>query len=298
MISWRYHLISIVAVFLALGLGLLMGTALLNDRLLETLRARTENAQARLLERQEQVATLTAFVQQVLPFVAEDRLFGEQVVVVTYEGADEGALADTRSALDLAGADVQAALSLQPGLMAASPAEQRILSEILSIPEGASQADVAATAFAALAERLSAGPTPGASEDDLLDRLLSEGFVVAVDLETDTTDGIGGLGQAMVFVTGGAGTGPSSDIFMPLIQELAQTGTVLVVGERTTSEEGVIGRVRENVDPVGPLVTVDDIDLPAGTAALVLGLERAIDTGEGGDYGVGENAAQLLPAAA
>jgi hypothetical protein len=297
MIGWRYHLISIVAVFLALGLGLLMGTALLNDRLVETLRNRTENAQARLTERQQQVATFTEFVRQVLPFVAEDRLFGQQVVVVTYEGADEEALADAREALDLAGADVQAALSLQSGLMAASPAEQRNLSEILTIPEGASRSEIASTAFSALAERLSDGAESAPPEDDVLARLLSEGFIVAVDPETDTAEGIGGLGQAVVFVTGGDGTGPSADILMPLIQQLSQTGTVLAVGERTTSEEGVIGRVRENVDPAGPLVTVDDIDLPAGTAALVLGLERAIDTGESGDYGVGEGA-QLLPAAA
>jgi hypothetical protein len=35
-ISWRYHLISIVAVFLAFGLGVLTGTTVLNDNLVRT----------------------------------------------------------------------------------------------------------------------------------------------------------------------------------------------------------------------------------------------------------------------
>ena len=38
MIDFRYHLVSIVAVFLALGLGILMGTAVLNDALVKSLR--------------------------------------------------------------------------------------------------------------------------------------------------------------------------------------------------------------------------------------------------------------------
>jgi hypothetical protein len=299
MISWRYHLISIVAVFLALGLGLLMGTALLNDRLVENLRARTESAQQRLDEQEERNSRLSTFAQQVLPFVTEDRLLGQDVVIVTYQGADEGAVADARRALDSAGADIQAILALQQSLSADSASEQRTLSELLEIPAGATRETIVSTAAAALAERLAAGPVPGPAEEDLLGKLLSEGFVVAVDPELDTTTGIGGADQSMVFVAGSTADGEPdvADAFMPLIDEIIQRGAVLVVGERTTSTTGVVTSIRENADVVGPLVTVDDIDLPEGAAALVLGLERAIATGQGGDYGFGQGA-QMLPAAA
>ena len=300
MISWRYHLISIVAVFLALGLGLLMGTALLNDRLVENLRARTESAQNRLDEQEERISRLSAFAQQVLPFVTEDRLFGQDVVIVTYQGVDEGAVADARRALDSAGAEIQAILALQRSISADTPSEQRALSELLDIPAGATRDTIVSAAAAALAERLAAGPVPGPAADDLLGMLLSEGFVVAVDSELDTTTGIGGTDQAMVFVAGSTVVeGPDvADAFMPLIDEIIQRGAVLVVGERTTSATGVVPSIRESTDVVGPLVTVDDIDLPEGAAALVLGLERAITTGQGGDYGFGQGAQQILPAAA
>jgi len=300
MISWRYHLISIVAVFLALGLGLLMGTALLNDRLVENLRARTESAQQRLDEQEERNSRLSTFAQQVLPFVTEDRLLGQDVVIVTYQGADEGAVADARRALDSAGAEIQAILALQQSLSADSASEQRTLSELLEIAAGATRETIVSAATAALAERLAAGPVPGPAEEDLLGKLLSEGFVVAVDPELDTTTGIGGTDQAMVFVAGSTADGAPdvADAFMPLIDEIIQRGAVLVVGERTTSATGVVTSIRENADVVGPLVTVDDIDLPEGAAALVLGLERAIATGQGGDYGFGQGAQQMLPTAA
>ncbi len=50
MISWRYHLISIVAVFLAFGLGVLTGTTVLNDNLVRNLKSQTKNLTADLDE--------------------------------------------------------------------------------------------------------------------------------------------------------------------------------------------------------------------------------------------------------
>lgn len=300
MIGWRYHLISIVAVFLALGLGLLMGTALLNDRLVENLRERTENAQQLLTEREDQLARLTAFATSVLPFVLQERLSGQQIVVVTHEGVDEGAVADARRALDQAGAEVVATLALQPGLEAASLAERRTLSELLAVSESAPREEVAAAVMEALAERLSAGVPVGTEEEDLLALLLSEGFVVALDPGLESTVGIGGQEQVMVFVGGSPDVDPPGvgETFLSLIAGAAEQGTVLAVGERTTSAAGIVGSIRATLDPGGPLVTVDDLDLPAGATALVIGLQQAIETGRGGDYGVGQDAQQLLPSAA
>ena len=45
MISWRYHVVSIVAVVLAFGLGILAGTSVVNDEFVERLRQNTEDEQ-------------------------------------------------------------------------------------------------------------------------------------------------------------------------------------------------------------------------------------------------------------
>ncbi len=299
MISWRYHLISIVAVFLALGLGLLMGTALLNDRLVENLQRGNERQQQSLNELRLQLSVLNSFSDQVLPFLAEPLLVGQNVVLVTHDGADEAALADAQRALDLTGANVMATLAVQPGMTAPSAAEQRILAELLDVPLGASQDEAASIAAEALATRLASGPVLGAPEDaDLLGQLLSEGFVIAGS-ELDSTVEVGGEDQALVFVAGGTedAVPAATDVLMPLIHELSRLDIVLVVGERTTSAAGVVEAVRRDVDAIGPLVTIDDLELSAGAAALILGLDRALQTGQGGDYGIGAGADQLLPAA-
>jgi hypothetical protein len=43
------------------------------------------------------------------------------------------------------------------------------------------------------------------------------------------------------------------------------------------------------------VVTVDDLDRAAGGSALVLGLDRLLSTGQGGDYGVKDGAEPLPP---
>jgi hypothetical protein len=300
MISWRYHLVSIVAVFLALGLGLLMGTALLNDRLVENLRAGNETLQRENRELRLQSGSLSAFAAQVLPFATEDRLFGQDVVLVTHQGVDEGALADAQRALEASGAVITTTLTVQPRMTDPSPVEQRVLAELLGLQGGTSPEQAAAVAAEALAERLATGPVPGTAEDDdLLARFLSEGFVVAGS-DLDTTAGVGGENQALVFIAGQPADASSTavDQLMPLVEEIAQRDVVVAIGERTTSGAGLLRAVRQDVDAVGPLVTVDDLELDAGAAALVLGLDRAIQTRQGGDYGVGEGAQELLPSPA
>lgn len=300
MIGWRYHLISIVAVFLALGLGLLMGTALLNDNLVSRLRTTTERLQDDLNAQQEDLRSLATFTNQILPFATQDRLLGEEIVVITPAGGDDAALADARRALDLAGAKVQTTLTLQEGLVAPSSANLQALTELLGIDADASLAEVLAEAGDALSQRLASGPGATLPEDDLLAMFLSEGFLVATDPDLVSTEGVGGPGQAFVFVSGtpsGAATQPI-DVLMSLIRGIGARGMTVAVTEPSGSAGGLVALVRSDPDATGTLVTVDDLDLPPGGAALVLGLERAIETGQGGDYGADAGAQQLLPPAA
>ena len=43
------------------------------------------------------------------------------------------------------------------------------------------------------------------------------------------------------------------------------------------------------------LVTVDDVDRAMGQIALDLGLQRLLDLGQGGDYGLKVNATDVIP---
>jgi hypothetical protein len=104
-----------------------------------------------------------------------------------------------------------------------------------------------------------------------------------------------------------AGAGPFA---LGLAEELASEDTVSTVavqgdtalpdGESGPASEDArrstfVGPLRAGEVTKGRLSTVDDLDLAAGRAALVLALED-LATGQVGHYGVGPGAGRLLPA--
>jgi hypothetical protein len=306
-ISWRYHLVTIVAVFLALGLGLLMGTALLNDALVESLRSQTGVLQSELADlrsdfdrQRDTLRSLVNLGDQSLPFLVEERLAGRDVVLLTHDGVDDAALASARQALELSGARVVTTLWVQPRMTAASPVDATALIQAAGLPTETAPEDVPQLAAESLAGRLAGGPDSADPDRDILGRLLSEGFVIADSPEITSVSGVGGPTQTVVVVGGNGGPAVvrPADVLLPIVARLRSLDLPVAVGEASDSDSGFVQSVRDAVDDSGPLVTVDDLELAAGGAALVLGLDRALETGQGGAYGIGQGAQRLLPPAA
>jgi hypothetical protein len=308
-ISWRYHLISIVAVFLAFGLGVLTGTTVLNDNLVRRLKSQTRSLTEQLDElrssdqdNESELARMNAFAEQAMPYLVDATLIGQQVVVVTQDGVDGGAVAETRTALDLAGADVITTLAVQPTMAAQTSNAQRDLAAILGLPDSTSAQELATAGGRAIALRLATDPAVDPTGADVLGELLSQGFLTASAPEiTDATLGeIGGRDQLVVVVGGTSEelAPASTDFMVPLVQGLADLDVVAGVGESLDANDGLVSAIRSALEAsAGPLVTVDNIDRPVGASAMALGLRAAIVLGTGGDYGVKPGATRLLPPA-
>jgi hypothetical protein len=307
-ISWRYHLVSIVAVFLALGLGVLAGTTVLDQGLVNSLRGRTNQLETDLGQQraadaqlQSRLSVMNAFADQALPYLVRSRLAGAQVVVVTEGGVDGRALSEARKALDLSGAQVLTTLTIQPSLAADSPTSQRDLAALLGMAQTTSAAQLSTAAAEMLAQRLAKDPrTDLSGRPDPLGALLSQGFLTASapGLSNSTLNQVGGRGQLVVTIGGGsAGLSPTATGFLvPFVDRLVTLGVVTGAGESLGAPVGFVPQIRAALDAgTLPLVTVDDVDLPVGGAALILGLEEAIHAGTGGDYGVKAGATGLLP---
>lgn len=312
MIPWRYHLVSIMAIFLALGLGVVVGTTVINPGLVKNLNNQTDELTQRVRDLQEvelalesELDTMNTFGEQALPFLVGDTLFGRQVVIVTEEGVDARALAETRRALELSGAQILTTLTVRPTMSGETPAAQRELATLLGLSSTTSAELLVPEAARALAQRLATDPGGVLSgQPDPLGELLSQGFLTssAPDISDSTLKDIGGRGQ-MVVAVGGATVdelSPPSVLFMePLVTELISAGVVSGAGESLASNDGFVTGLRSTVDDssVAPLVTVDNVDLPVGASAMVLGLQGALTDGTGGDYGVKDGATRLLPPA-
>lgn len=312
MIPWRYHLVSIMAIFLALGLGVVVGTTVINPGLVKNLSNQTDglkqNVRDLLQERQDlesNLETMSAFGEQAMPYLVGGRLLGRQIVIVTEEGVDTRAIAETRRALELSGSEILTMLTVRPTMAGDTPTAQRELTTLLGLPSTTSPDLLAPEAARSLAERLATDPGGDLSgRPDPLGELLSQGFLTssAPAISDSTLKDIGGRGQMVVVVGGGAANqlSPPSTMFMePLVTELISAGVVSGAVESLASSDGFVTELRSNVDDssVAPLVTADNVDLPVGASAMVLGLEEALANGTSGDYGVKDGATRLLPPA-
>jgi outer membrane murein-binding lipoprotein Lpp len=98
-INLRYHIVSIVAVFLALGIGLALGSTFISGAVVSRLEDDIDDLRAERADLQAEVDRLDAeldavvesqeqFEQAALPIIAGGRLDGSRLVVLAVEGVD------------------------------------------------------------------------------------------------------------------------------------------------------------------------------------------------------------------
>ena len=146
MIDFRYHLVSIVAVFLALALGLLLGSTVLRPYALEGLQAVTkhqkqqiDSLQQNLNQLQGEVAASNQFAQANAAQMLHSLLDGQQVVLIEAPGAPGSVTNGVTHALEMAGATVTGQLQLQSPFFDTSPAGSEKLAQLaehLASPQG------------------------------------------------------------------------------------------------------------------------------------------------------------------
>ena len=302
MISFRYHLVSIVSVFLALALGVLVGTTVVNQGIVNDLRRRTDDAVANSDKLRDQVADLKnqldgwkSFAGIVMPVLIRDQLSGAELILVTQQDVSASDVDGVHRALTEAGASVVGEVVVTKRMALSSNDAQADLARVLGTSDSGVPDELAQEAAVAMGARLADGPnlTP---TDDLLSSMDSAGFLV---LRGGTgASGIGGAGQAVVLLTGTSGP-PVVDprLFMaPLAMALVQANRPVAAAETETSVAPFVPLLRSDGSLDGRLVTVDDADSASGQMALVLGLRDLLAApGKGGDYGVKAGATALLP---
>jgi len=136
-IDFRYHLVSIVAVFLALAIGIVLGSTELQGHTLDVLRAANDSltsklnaVSAQLGGSDQEVTASDTFLQTAEPKLLNAMLAGDQVVIVTEPGAPSAVVTGVRQAAALAGATVTGTVALQPKFNDLSGATQASLSAI------------------------------------------------------------------------------------------------------------------------------------------------------------------------
>jgi hypothetical protein len=295
-ISFRYHLITIVSVFLAIALGIVMGTTFVQDPLLDSLRDRTEDLARRnqayedTIDRLgDRVAVMNEFAEAVFPQLATARLDQVPVVLLTQAGTADDDLDATRTALERAGAVLQAELVVQPRIQARGEGAREALADALGMSRTTQPGDLTSEAAERIGHRLADGADGATPETDILATLLSDGFITS-PREPDVSR-VGGLGTVVVVVAGGADAPAMEveDVLLPIMRALSTDG-LAAAAQATDSEYPFVPLVRSDDTLAERMSTVDDIELAAGQLALVLAVEDLIEGDGVGHYGVAGSA--------
>ncbi|HUD36684.1 MAG TPA: copper transporter, partial [Streptosporangiaceae bacterium] len=121
MIDFRYHVVSIVAVFLALAIGIVLGSTELQgpaynilNQTTAKLQGELDQARTQLSQSQAQASNGEAYAQAVEPAVLRDLLTGQRLLIVTEPGAQSSVVSGLTTAAGDAGASITGQINLQP----------------------------------------------------------------------------------------------------------------------------------------------------------------------------------------
>lgn len=308
MISLRYHIVSIAAAFLALAIGVVLGSTALNGSLLSGLSDEKSNLGQQVgdleAERNGLNARLSdadAFAGAVGPKAVAGQLDQRTVVLVTTQ---DGTPADRDAVKDLigkSGGTVTGEVQLTESF--ADPAKADQLREVVTRlqPAGAqfpTAGDPGTLAGALMGSTLllnKESAQPQSTPEELaaaLGGLTDGGFVrPSVDVRP---------AQLAVVLTGGKAAGDGAGDRAATVGRFAAqldrsgAGTVLAGGSGSAEGTGSIGVVRADTSATSILSTVDNVDSASGRVVAVLALREQLEGGAG-RYGIAGNAQAPAP---
>lgn len=308
MIDFRYHLVTIIAIFLALAVGIVVGTTALNGPVLDGLRDRNAGLigekralQGDVRDLQADVDTADDFARTLAGDVLDGRLAGQRVLLVTTPGADGSLPDELRTTLADAGATVTGRLALQETLL--DPSQRQLVDDLVAsvvpagveLPEGSAVERAAAELGAVLL-----------SEGEQVDRSAAREVVSAfeeaglVDLADEPQD----LTAASLVVVLAARVSEEPDedraeqveSLVDVVGQLSARSSGAVVAGPTESllDGGLLRAVRGDDALATDVSTVDNVDRAVGQVAVVLALREQLQGGAG-RYGSGQGAQAPIP---
>ncbi len=278
--SARYHATSLIAVFLALAVGILIGAEFGGDALTETrknleqsLVGNLQDARSRADDLSGELGRANEFDEKVYPVLTRERLLGKRIAVIAMGGLPSDVTSAVEEALGPTGATlVGVGVVREPVDMAGLASE---LSET-RFAEIRTESDQLTELGVGVGRQIVIGGTlPELVRGQMFSRASGEfGSLDAVIVVRSQPEGMGPVQRST-----------ANQLETALLAGMTATRVPTVGVESTTTEPSSISFFQAN-----GLSTVDDIDNTAGQLALVLAIN-----GTEGSFGVKSSADRLLP---
>lgn len=314
MISFRFHVVSIIAVFLAMAIGVVVGSTYVDGAVVDGLRNRISTVSNNLDERKQvndqlesELQEARDYIEASANFAVTDRLSDLPVLVMAMRGVDESAVEQVVLLARRAGATVPGVIWLEAGLALDDEDDRTALAEILQVRATTRVETLWSLAWSAVARELAvpeAAAEPTAGPDEPVDGLLAleAGGFVTVDAlgdESAIVPDLFGAGPSVAVITGAR----AQDEVRPLVGVVASAvvdaGLPTVVADVYVEAPEAPGRGEELIDSLpdevlAVVALVDHADVPEGQVSTVLALD-VLQDGNAAHFGFGSGADSVLP---
>lgn len=314
MISFRYHIVSIVSVFLALAVGVALGGGPLKGEVDNTLVDQVKADRAVKADLRTEVAALKAtngfsdaFAETIAPGLVGSILRGRVVTLAALPTAAQSEVTALADMVATAGGSVGGIVQIGDGMLDVE--NKQLVDELAGqLLDGAPDIDVAADANgyeqmgALIARAVGTEELPGGDSVDKVSNsilaALSTAGLMSVDGELDRR------GSLVLFVSG---PGSGSDEQRQGVNTIATTlvtavdagtdGAVVAGPIASAREGGFVAAIREDVTAATGVSTVDVLGRSAARIVTVMALAGQ-GSGQTGQFGAVDAADGAMPGAA
>jgi hypothetical protein len=303
-INFRYHVVSLAAVFLALAIGLVVGTASFNGPAADSLAAQVDEMGREKTKLRDDVNHLREEAEQQEQFAIEataglidNRLAGRRVLLVTTTDAGKDYIDGIAEALEtVAGAKITGRLTIQKKFV--DPANKEELLDLVDsstpdgvtgLPANSNGVETAAALLAALVVDRDPAVDP-LKRTEALSAFRDSAYVLGAEPT--------GPAEVVLMLAGAPYNEKDADKFngglKTVVDQFDRAAPIVVSGESTAGQGNLVATVRSDSALSKPISTVDNAGSPQGRAAVLLALADQLE-GKAGHYGVASGATALLP---
>lgn len=262
MYNIRYHIASLVAVFLALAIGLLLGTVVVErgtlDRQRDSIVKSLQDEFRTLTDENDTLRTdneqLDALVEDLVPAVSGDSLVGKHFLVITSAGRADGLNAVTQ-AIEQAGGAATVLTESDVAMALADPLVSQVATPVVG--------DVSGEELILQSAKALAGEWMDAGSDRTLTTALSEAGAISFDESPPADVAFDGV------VVMAAWQGVPDDMVLEIAKEFVRADRVGVGIETGSNTTGVA-----SASIAKGLSAIDNANSPAGELSVVWVLSR------------------------
>lgn len=293
MISFRYHVVTILAVFLALAAGVALGGGPLSEIGRGDDAAREAEARSAELEREVAAAEDVRSFQDSLaaslgPSAVSGRLQGRAVSLVAMPGADDAQLESLSGLVERAGGTVGGRYAAQPGLVELDGASlvDTLGAQLRRSVDG-NGVPASATAYERMGRLLGRAIATDSDGGAALDGAAQEVLSSLEGAELLVPEAQQRRGSVVIVVLGEEPGNPAEvdDLYAGLLAGMAQgPDAVVVAGSTTSAKDGLLEALRGDSRTAGLVSSTDSVQTEGGRIVTVLAASSDA-SGEPGHWG-------------